>query len=572
MRRPILLVDDSLTFREALAGYLEQRGHDVVRAGSGEEGLRLAASENPWAFVVDGMLPGIDGATFIRRIRLEEAFRGAPCVLLTAAREDEAELQALDSGADAFVRKQDDIEVILAKLQTVLRPASDAEPAASVLRPKRLLLVDDSPTYLHSLSQALAEEGHAVVHASNGREALRIVAESDVDCILLDLIMPEMDGKETCRRLKESPATRDIPVLVLTSLESRESMLEGLALGADDYIQKSAEFEVLKARVRAQLRRRQVEEQARRARERLLRREIEENEARAALELAETRARLVQALEEKNRELSAAYAELQATQARLVHAAKMVSLGELVAGVAHEINNPLAFALAHLQTAQRSLAQCESPIRADAPDAHQHWNKANDRLGEMKHGLERIRELVVKLRTFSRLDEGTEKKVASVRECIESVLMILQHRIGEHVTVTCNHAEPDALECYPGPLNQAVMNLVSNAIDAMAGRGKLELESRWQDGSLLIVVCDDGPGIPEAIRDRVMEPFFTTKEVGQGTGLGLSITYSIAHTHQGDLWLENRREGGTRATLRIPASTSLPTPDPLLTSAQEGVR
>lgn len=560
MKPSILIVDDSLTFRETLAGLLEERGHAVHRAGSGEEGLRLAASLHPAAFVVDGILPGIDGAAFIRRIRLENAFRSAPCVLLTGTRAEEAEVQALESGADAFVRKDDDIEVILAKLATVFRTIQQATPVAGTLRPKQLLLVDDSRTYLNALTDALADDGHAVLQASNGKEALDIVASHAVDCILLDLVMPEMDGKETCRHLKSSPTTQDIPVIVLTSVESRDAMLEGLALGADDYIQKSAEIEVLKARVRAQLRRRQVEEQARHAREELLKREHEEREARAALQLAETRARLVHALEEKNAELSTAYAELQSTQVRLIHAAKMVSLGELVAGVAHEINNPLAFALSHLTTAKRDLAQCESIGLGLSPEGNRHWQRANERLGQMNEGLERIRELVVKLRTFSRLDEGTAKKVVSIKACIDSVLMILQHRVKVGVSVTRRDAEPDSISCFPGPLNQAVMNIVSNAIDAIGQEGHLDIETRWDGSDMVIAVSDDGPGIPEHLRDRVMEPFFTTKDVGQGTGLGLSITYSIAHMHGGDFSLDNRPEGGARATLRIPAGREGVTP------------
>jgi two-component system NtrC family sensor kinase len=420
------------------------------------------------------------------------------------------------------------------------------------------LLVDDSPTYLHTLTAALAADGHTVLQASNGKEALDIVARNQIDCILLDLVMPEMDGKETCRHLKSSPATQDIPVLVLTSVESREAMLEGLALGADDYIQKTSELEVLKARVRAQLRRRQLEEQARSAREQLLRREIEENEARAALELAETRARLVHALEEKNAELSGAYAELKATQVRLVHAAKMVSLGELVAGVAHEINNPLAFALSHLATARNDLAQCQALGSPFPGNIDRHWSRATERLQQMQQGLERIRDLVVKLRTFSRLDEGAERKVVSMRECIDSVLTILQHRIKTSVTLHRADAEPDLVSCYPGPLNQAVMNLVSNALDAIEEAGNIEIETRFEGRNLLIVVSDDGPGIPEDIRDRVMEPFFTTKDVGQGTGLGLSITYSIAQMHKGDFVLENRPGGGARATLRIHTDPDAP--------------
>jgi two-component system, NtrC family, sensor kinase len=548
----ILVVDDSLTFRAELSSALTEAGYKVVSASTGDEGLRLAADLRPAAVVVDGVLPGMDGATVIRRIRLDAALRGLPCILLTGAGAASEELKALDSGADAFVHKGDDPEIMLAKLNAVLRSTKESKldgETASLLGPKQILAVDDSPTYREELASALRDEGYDVISARSGEEAIELLGVQSVDCILLDLIMPGIGGKETCRRLKNSPLIRDIPIVILTSAEDRASMLEGLALGADDYIEKSAAFEILKARVRAQLRRRQVEDETRRVREQLLRSELEITEARAARELAETRAALVQELERKNQDLEAAYQALQAAQSQLVQTAKMASLGELVAGVAHEINNPLAFALSHLNTARKSLSKLDDQVPGGLIE---HWQRAKNRLSEIDSGLERIRDLVVKLRTFSRLDEG-EQKHASIRECVESVLTILNHRLRDGIRVETRFSEHDVIDCYPGLLNQAIMNLVTNAIDAIGElSGTLRIETDSLDGDYLIYVEDSGSGIDPAIRDRVFEPFFTTKVVGQGTGLGLSITYSIIQRHGGTLALLDGEQGGTRAVIRIP--------------------
>ncbi len=151
----------------------------------------------------------------------------------------------------------------------------------------------------------LREEGYDVVLAHSGEEALELLAVQPVDCILLDLMMPGIGGNETCRRIKGAPGMRDIPLIMLTALEDREAMIEGLGAGADDYIAKSSDFEVLRARLRSQIRRRQFEDEHRHLREQLLRSEIEAAEARAARELAETRAALVAELERKNAELEA---------------------------------------------------------------------------------------------------------------------------------------------------------------------------------------------------------------------------------------------------------------------------
>jgi two-component system NtrC family sensor kinase len=550
----VLLIEGSLSLRAVLSQALGSVGYRVSVAESAEEGLRLAQLQRPQAMIVASELPGMDGAALIRHVRLDAGLRRVACLLLTGSGQNDAELRALDSGADASVDRSEDVTIILAKLQAVLRMAPDTSPDVEerLLSPSRILAVDDSMTYREILGAALRGEGYDVILVSSGEEALEVLAIQAVDCVLLDLVMPGIGGTETCRRIKASPMTRDIPVVVLTARDDRASMLESLATGADDYIQKSGELDVLKARVRAQLRRRQFEDETRRVRERLLRSEIESAEARRAREVTEVRAALVEVLETKNQELAGAMQALQSTQAQLVQAAKMASLGELVAGIAHEINNPLAFSLSHLVTATKSLARAESELRPEQSElGREHWARAQDRLREMSLGLERIRELVVKLRTFSHIDEGEWRQV-NMRECIESVLTILGHRLRDRIIVETSFGEPSIIECYPGLLNQAVMNLIANSIDAIQDTGTIQIKTGSVGADYQISITDSGPGIPVSVRDRVFEPFFTTKAVGEGTGLGLSITYSIVKKHGGQLLLDCPELGGTNLTISIP--------------------
>jgi len=554
-RQTILVIDDSPTFRTELSLALERAEYAVVVAPSGEEGLRIADSVRPTAIVVDSQMPGIDGGTVIRRIRLDAALRATPCVLLTASEDHGAELRALDAGADAFVRKED-LELVLARISAVLR-GSSLEPvqAASLVGPKRVLAIDDSTTYLHELVAILRGDGYDVIAARSGEEGMDLLALQAIDCILLDLLMPGIDGIETCRRIKSSQILRDIPLIMLTAAEDRKAMIEALGVGADDFISKSSELEVLKARVRAQLRRKQFEDEHRGIREKLLRSQMEAAEARAARELAETRARLVDELKDKNDELTRAYRELQLAQTQLVQSAKLASLGELVAGVAHEINNPLAFVISHLSTVRRASGKLAGRLAESlTADELATWQRAVDRLGEMDGGLQRMRDLVLKLRTFSRLDEG-ERKTVSIRECVESLLTILGHRFKDRIDVQTHYGEPDELDCYPGLLTQAIMNLVANAIDAIEGQGAITITTGADDDSYRISVRDTGHGIPEALRERVLDPFFTTKPVGQGTGLGLSITYSIVRKHGGALEFGRAAGGGTDVVIRIPMRT-----------------
>lgn len=572
----VLIIDDSSTYREILRSKVTAAGYRVVTAKDGEEGLRTMATHRPSAVLVDGVLPGIDGPTVIRRMRLDATLRTTPCLLLTAQEDTDFELLALESGADGFVRKDGDLDIVLAKLTALLRNVSSRTTEVDTPKnftAKRILTVDDSTTFRVALAGFLSAEGYDVIQAQSGEEALELLQVQSVDCILLDLEMPGMGGRETCRVLKVTSHLRSIPVVILSGVEDRNCLLDGLAVGADDFMQKSADFEVLKARVRALLRRRQVEEETRRVRETLLLSELRTNEAISARTLAETKAALVDQLERKNEELRQvaavkealarkyqaahlelenAYRQLQATQAQLVQSAKLASLGELVAGVAHEINNPLAFALSHLSTSRRCLSTIESEVVPHlSADAKAQWDKAATRLNEMNLGLDRIRDLILRLRTFSRLDEG-ERKVVDLHDSMESVLTILRHRCGSNIELTMHCDGVSEIDCYPGLLNQAIMNLVANAIDAVQDGGAVTLRARLVDEDCVIEVSDTGPGVPPELRERVLEPFFTTKPVGQGTGLGLSMTYAIVQRHRGTFEIHDVPSGGARMVIRIP--------------------
>ncbi len=262
--------------------------------------------------------------------------------------------------------------------------------------------------------------------------------------------------------------------------------------------------------------------------------------------------------EGKSAELKAAFSELQAKHLQLVQSAKMASLAQLVAGIAHEINNPLAFVLGHLNTALRCMSHVAEHLPEDLPDGATHsFRRASERLNELSPGLERIRELVVKLHTFSRLGEGEQKQV-NVQESVESVLTILGHRLGDGIRVETRFSPPYEIECYAGLLNQAVMSLVCNALDAMAGAGVLGISAGATGASYTITISDTGAGIPIELRERVFEPFFSTKPIGDGTGLGLSIAYSIARKHGGVLELLDSEAGGTSAVIRIPLTPCHP--------------
>lgn len=419
---------------------------------------------------------------------------------------------------------------------TRVEEPSDADETLAPRQRAGVLVVDDVEANLVAVEGLLADLDCDVVTVRSGSEALRQLLRRTFAVVLLDVQMPEMDGYEVAHHMRGAPHSRQVPIIFLTAAtETEDRVLRGYGSGAVDFLFKPVSPPVLVSKVRVFIE--------------LFRAKNDIAQAAAA------HAALAERLQRSNEELNAAYRELQATQAQLIQTAKMASLGELVAGIAHEINNPLSFSLSHLQTAQRSLAQVQAEVGELPPAAVRPWQLALARLEKMSAGLERVRDLVVKLRTFSRLDEG-ERKPVSVRESVESVLTILGSRLNPAIRVDTHFDTPDLLDCYPGPLNQAITNLVANALDAMGERGALRIDAGACEGGYEIRVTDDGPGIPEAIRDRVFDPFFTTKPVGSGTGLGLSITYAIVKRHGGSLELQDAPGGGTSAVIRLPTDHS----------------
>jgi two-component system, NtrC family, sensor kinase len=419
------------------------------------------------------------------------------------------------------------------------------EPAPTCRPDPKILAVDDVRPNLKLMEALLADMKCELVRAESGREALQLLEEHDFALMLLDVQMPDMDGYEVAQRAREKAPRRDLPILFLTA-EDRDdrSVLRGYGSGAVDFLYKPIQRDVLRGKVRVFLELYRSRREVADARDALERSNIE------LLELAASKALLAEQSERAKLELMQAYQDLKTTQAQLVQAAKMASLGELVAGVAHEINNPLSFSISHLATVQRSLsivAAHPAFCKEQEPD----WQRSRERLRAVDAGLERIRSLVLKLQTFSRFDEGACEAV-NVAECVDSVLTILQHRFQGRIHIQTRFRDPKIISCDPSLINQGVMNLVNNAIDAIPGLGSILIATGAEGDDYVLRVQDSGRGIPSAIRERIFEPFFTTKSVGEGTGLGLSITYSIVRRHGGTLEVRACPEGGTEAILRIP--------------------
>jgi len=532
----VLIIDDSSTFREALAALLRDVGYQVFTASSGEEGLRRAADVRPQAIIIDGVMPDLNGEAVLRRIRLDPALSATPCLLMTASEGAANEVAALDAGADAYVRKTDGPVVVLARLSAALRAAEESRArtaGTSLLGPKRILAVDDCATYLEALADQLQQDGYEVVKARSGEEALQFLAVEDVDCVLLDLMMPGMPGTEACRRMKQSPRLQRTPIIMLTSVTEQEALVNGINAGADDFVAKAENFELLRARLRAQLRRKQFEDAHRRVRDQLLRKDAETDSARR---IADARKVLLDELSRKNEELSIQTAELQRLNQEMQTFAYSVS---------HDLRQPL-----------RSMAGFSQIL------LEEYSNVLDDRgrhfLSRVRTGALRMGDLVDGLLALSRvsrkpietrpvrLDALAHRILARFREAEPNRDVEAQIQAGLEVS-----ADPALME-------SLLENLIGNAWKFTAKRphARLEIATTESESQTVYYVRDNGAGFDMAYADKLFGPFqrlHATSEF-EGTGIGLATVQRIVHRHGGRIWAESAPDQGATFLFTVPTA------------------
>ncbi len=540
----LLLVEDSDTQALEFRRNIEAHGFRVERTRTAEEALEQLNGDMPDLLVVDYRLPGMNGDELVRIVRQSGRTRTLPVLMLTGNAASEVERQGLDSGANAYVAKGLAVDLLVSRLRALLRKrrGDGAAPAGAGFRQAHLLVVEDNPDGGTVLSGLLAGDGHDVCVAASA-DCFAALGRTRFDCVLIGL-SGAADMASIVERLDahRSSTGDSYEIVALGGEEDGARTMAALAAGADDVVEQTADSEMLLVRIRATVRRKLARDEEMQIAE-------QERERALALARAQAQAQAAEALAAANRELAAANVRLQETQAQLVQSAKMASLGELVAGIAHEINNPLAFILAHQATVEQAVQEARG-LDGDARDRR--LAKAGERLASIRTGLVRIQDLVVKLRRFSRIDDG-ESVQLDIAEAIDAVLTILQPRIPEGVVIERDYRAAPTLRCSPALVNQVVMNIVSNAVAAVpAEGGRVRIETSSHAGNYRIAVSDNGPGIPAELRARAFEPFFTTKDVGEGTGLGLAIAYGVVRSHGGSIEITDGSMGGAMFVTTVP--------------------
>jgi two-component system NtrC family sensor kinase len=405
---------------------------------------------------------------------------------------------------------------------------------------RRVLIVDDEDAVRKMFASYLSDRYECTMAASTD-EALALLAVESYALVIADMMMPGRSGVELLREVTSGHP--DTVVIMVSAVDRPQRIRDALRVGAFDYLIKPCELDVLLFSVERGLERRALKRTAR----------IYKG-----------------GLEKKNAELETRTAELQRLQAQIIHSSKMASLGQLAAGIAHELNNPANFINGNMEFLREGLVSlnrvwavyddeslpAELAARVSAVKEEVGYENILKDLhsifADCREGAERIGEVVQNLRVFSRLDEAEFKK-ADIHEGIESTIRLLSRFYsGGHITLRREYGNLPPVNCYAGQLNQVWMNLLVNAAQAIEDRGEVCIKTRFDSHAVHVAISDTGCGITEEHLDKIFDPFFTTKPVGEGTGLGLSITYGIIERHGGSITVESSKYAGTTFTITIP--------------------
>ncbi|MCA1557110.1 MAG: response regulator [Acidobacteria bacterium] len=413
----------------------------------------------------------------------------------------------------------------------------------------RILIVDDDNT-VRAIFNSCLSQSYVCSTATSADAALEILRKESFALVLTDILMPGRSGVELLREIRTRyPETA---VVVVSGVDRPQRVLDALRLGAYDYLLKPCELEVLEVTIARALERRELLHAARRYK---------------------------QDLERRNAELQESKVVLERLQMQVIQSEKMASLGELAAGVAHELNNPAGFILGNMDILGECTASLERllefystrPLSTEEDaelccikreiDYEHTLQDLRSITADCREGAERIRDVVQNLRLFSRLDEAEFKKV-DIHEGLESTLRLLsRHYNSGQITLRTDYSKLPLVGCFAGQLNQVWLNLLVNAAQSLKDGGEVCVTT-WHKGEMVYVsISDSGGGIEPKYLKRIFDPFFTTKPVGEGTGLGLSVTYSIIERHGGTIEVESTVGRGTSFVIAIPVNTHVKTED-----------
>jgi len=435
--------------------------------------------------------------------------------------------------------------------------------------PKQLLLIDDEPTILRLYEALLQRRGFKVITASDGKKAQQLIEGNKFDCIIADILLPGLNGISLLALLREKGI--NIPVILITGAPDLNTAIQAIKLGAYDYLTKPVDNEQLL----------RVVERA--VSYTCLFREKERLEAENHLylrRLEEHNLRLEDMVRVRTKELERSVEELKLAQEKLVQSEKMASIGELSAGIAHEINNPMAYVKSNLEQIKQYASAIVSflqkvfqeveglkdssfpEIKKITTELEQNAEKLDlwyilsdckEIIRETGEGVERVVEIIKNLKQFAHPNNDISGE-AKLVDLVESAITLTWNAIKYKAELIREYKNLAPIKCYPRLLTQVFVNILVNASQAIEKQGKIWVRIFEEEGTQCAQIEDTGVGIPKNKLSKIFDPFFTTKDVNQGTGLGLSVSYGIVQKHKGKIEVESEQGKGSVFTIYLPTN------------------
>ena len=415
----------------------------------------------------------------------------------------------------------------------------------------KILIAEDDFVSRLLVSKAVTRIGHEAIVTDNGRQAWDAFQETCPDLVISDWMMPEMDGLELCRRIRASGHATYVYIILLTAKDSTTDLVDVFNAGADDYIIKPLKPDEFRSRIKS---------------------------GERIISLERGHHALQAKLLDKNKKLDQALHHLRDTQAQALHSEKMASIGQLAAGVAHEINNPIGFIGSNLEAlsdyfrdyeilmgryqdlaraatrdGQKNLDDLLAAIRAYEEQIEIDYLREDipDLLKDCIDGTRRVGRIVADLKNFAH--PGNDKKMLmDINQGLASTLNVVNNELKYKATVISEFGEISPVEGFPQKINQVFMNILVNAAQAIKDKGEIRIRT-WQQGpDVAVAISDTGTGIAKEHLGRIFDPFFTTKDVGKGTGLGMNIAYNVVQEHGGRIEVTSEVGQGTCFTVFLP--------------------
>ncbi|MBI5557767.1 MAG: response regulator [Deltaproteobacteria bacterium] len=539
----LLIIDDDQTARTAMQDLFAWHGYAVSVAGSGAEALDFLKTNQPDIALVDMMLPDTWGTELIRD--LKKIYPGLLCIIITGDPSLDTVIDALYQGAEAFFQKPLDMREVLPRLETILEKKHLREEI------ERLNVLPG--IIIESINEAIAiinVTDYSIV--SVNKVFLRETGLSRDEVIGRTCFAVTHHRSSPCQGLLDKCPLQEA---IATGSHASAEHVHTNAAGLKSYV------EVTVSPIREQ--HGGVKQIIHVSRDITRKKELE-------ISLEQERLLLAQA----NKQIEQAYNDLKQTQSQIVQQEKMASIGQLAAGVAHEINNPMGFISSNLTSLANYLEKLTRFITfQDQAIARLHDEKTAAELQserkklkvdyligdipalikESLDGAERVRIIVQNLKNFSRVDHN-EMSLTNINECIETTLNIVWNELKYKATVSKQYGDLPQIKASAQQLNQVFMNILVNAAQSMTTQGSITIRT-WRDkGQVHVSIADTGCGIAPQHLTRIFEPFYTTKEVGKGTGLGMSIAYDIIKKHHGAITVDSEVGRGTTFTVSLPVA------------------